>query len=224
MTTIPTTRPTTGGVPVPAVRFAALRGRVPLPWATIAALAVVLAFADGLILTIVRGAVGAIERTQTPFATWLHDSTLMLPLFVLALVWAFARIHRKHDLTSRELRRPRRILAAALLIAAAGSAVTIVELAVSTAYDYHLQSDLLAAGAAFHNHAIGANSSVNPAYADSNTWTPEQRDTAKLAVTGAGLGTGMVVGANVLLVGWVVALRGGRLDVRPRRPRTGTPD
>jgi hypothetical protein len=53
----------------PSVRFGALRGKVPLPWGTVVALAVLLALADAFLVVAVQGAEGAIERAQTPFLT-----------------------------------------------------------------------------------------------------------------------------------------------------------
>ena len=77
---------TTGAEPArePFVRFAAFRGKVPLPWVTVFALAVLMAAVDGFILTSLQGAVGAIERAQGPFASWLRDTAIVLPLFVVA--------------------------------------------------------------------------------------------------------------------------------------------
>ena len=87
-----------------------------------------------------RGAVGSIERTQEPFATWLRESTLSLPFFVLAVIGALTLAARQFGPV---LRRPRTVVATALLIVAAGTLVGIAELAASSAYDYHLQSSQL---------------------------------------------------------------------------------
>jgi hypothetical protein len=221
---------TTEAVPAPEpfVRFAALRGKVPLPWVTVVVLAVLLAAADGFILTSLQGAVGAIERSQGPFASWARDTALVLPLFVLALMWAFTRAHRKHGLTTPALRSPRKVLTTALLIVAAGSAVGIGETAVSAGYDYHLQSALLQKSSGLHSHTVGAPSTAgagaNPAYAKGG-WTPEQRQTMAIDVKAVAFGSGIILIVNLVLVGWVVALRGGRLDVLPagrRRRRNST--
>jgi hypothetical protein len=89
------------------------------------------------------------------------------------------------------------------------AAVGIVVLIVSTAYDYHLQSQLLARSSSLHTtHLIGASGATNSAY-DDGAWSPEQRDT--------------LLAGNLFLVGWVTALRGGRLDAfrrRAGRPRS----
>ena len=56
-----------------AERRGEMPGRPAVPWATVLPLAVLMAYADGFWLTSLRGAVGAIERTQEPFATWLRS-------------------------------------------------------------------------------------------------------------------------------------------------------
>src|SRR3954452_13796355 len=199
------------------VRFAAFRGKVPLPWVTVVVLAVVMAAADGFIVTSLQGAVGAIERSQGPFLGWVHDTALMIPLFVLAVMWAFTRAHRKHDLRSKALGKPRKVIATALLIVAAGSVVGIAETTASAARDYRLQSNLLEKTAGLHSHSIvtAAGPAANPVYANGGTWSPEQRLTMALDVKAVGYGSGLIVIVNLVLVGWVVALRGGRLNALP---------
>ena len=107
---------------------------------TVVPLAVVMAYADGFWMISLRGAVGAIERTGEPFASWLRESTLALPVFVLAVLGALTLAVRWFGPV---LRRPRTVVATALLVVAAGTLVGIAALAASSAYDYHLQSDQL---------------------------------------------------------------------------------
>ena len=59
--------------------------RPAVPWLTVIPLAAMMAYADGFWMVSLRGAVGAIERTQEPFASWLRESTVLLPAFVLAV-------------------------------------------------------------------------------------------------------------------------------------------
>jgi len=205
----------------PFVRFAAFRGKVPLPWVTVFVLAIVMAAADGFIVTSIQGAVGAIERAQGPFASWSRDTAIILPLFVVAVMWAFTRAHRKHGLTSPAMRSWRRVLTTALLIVAAGTAVGIAETAFNAGMDYRLQSQLLEKTAGLHSHSIASSSGspvADPAYSD-GTWSPEQRATMALDVRAAAYGAGLILATNLVLVGWIVALRGGRLDVVPTRRR-----
>jgi hypothetical protein len=208
----------------PLVRFAAFRGKVPLPWVTVVVLAVLMAAVDGFILESLQGAVGAIERAQGPFHSWFRGVAIATPFFVVAVMWAFTRAHRKHGLTTKALSTPRKVITTALLIVAAGSVIGIGEVTASAAVDYHLQSDLLQKTSGLHNHSIGttAGPEANPAYAGGG-WTPEQRLTMALDVKAVGYGAGLVTIANLVLVGWVVALRGGRLNVVPARRRRTSP-
>jgi hypothetical protein len=191
---------TTAPATTPPVRFAAVRGSVPLPWGTVVALAVVLAFANGFVIVAIQGAVGAIERAQSPFTDWVRYSAILVPVFGLAVVWALARAHR----------RGRRTVRTVLLVATATTAVGITMLIISTAYDYHLQSELLAKTLTLHNHTIGASDAANPAYADAG-WNPEQRQTMLVDIRAVGLGTIFLTAVNAFFVAWVTALRGGRL-------------
>ena len=67
----------------------------PARWSTVALLTIVLAYADGAVLTIIKGATGSIARIQTPFSSWLIDSTILLPFFVLAVLVGF-RLARRY--------------------------------------------------------------------------------------------------------------------------------
>jgi hypothetical protein len=201
----------------PSARFAALRGRVPVPWVLVTALAVTMALADMFWLTSLQGAVGAIERSQGPFAGWARDSALVVPVFFAAVLWVFVRAHRKHGSARRRLRTT---VATALLVVAVGTGVGVAATVASAAYDFHLQSQLLERTASLHGHGIGGagGTVANPAYADSG-WTPEQRQTMALDVKAAAFGSGIILATNLLLVSWVIALAGGRVDARAARGR-----
>lgn len=191
------------------VRFPALRGRVPLAWGAVAALAVVLAFANGFVIVTMEGATGAIERAQGPFGDWLRYSAVLVPVFGLAVTWALSRAYRRGHGIVRTL----------LLLFAAATAVAVVALIANTAYDYHLQTALLAKTAGLHVHGTGPGDAGNSAYADS-FWTPEQRDTMLLSVRAIGFGSVVMVAVNLFFVGWVTALLGGRLRRAASRPES----
>ena len=179
--------------------------RLAVPWSTVVLLAVVLAYADGFWMTSLRGAVGAIERTQGPFISWLRESTLLLPVFVLAVLAALTLAMRWFGPV---LRRTRTVVATGLLVVAAGSLVGIAAMAASSAYDYHLQSNLL--------QAVGSmNHSGGPAGVEA-----QQQASLGLQVRAVGLGSAILLATNLVLVGWVVAFRGGRLDVSKTRERS----
>jgi hypothetical protein len=186
------------------------RGSVPrlgvsglsVPWKTVVALAVVMAYADGFWLTSLRGAVGAIERAQSPFASWLRESTLVLPVFVfavlavltLALRWFGPVVHR-----------PRAVAATALLIVAAGTVVGLAAIVASSAYDYHLQSAQLRLMDSMHAICTG------------NCLAQEQHATFALHVRAVIYISRWLLLTNLVLVAWLVAMWGGRLKVATTR-------
>lgn len=179
-------------------RPVAIQARVTVPWLTVVPLAVVMAYGDGFWLTTLRGAVGAIERTQGPFASWLRDSTLLLPVFVLGVLGALTLAFH---LFGPVLRRSRTVLATALLVVAAGTIVGIAAVAASSAYDYRLQASQLQLMNLTHHHAGGTILAL------------QQQASHDVQVRAVAYGSVMLLITNLVLVGWVVALRGGRLNV-----------
>jgi hypothetical protein len=182
-----------------AVRTAVL-GPTPVPWMAVVVLAGLTAYADGFVVTVVQVTVGAIERAQSPATTWLRTSTLVLPLFGLAVLAALSFARRR---LGPVLRSPRRVLGAALVVVVATTAVGTAWLLVNAAIDYHLQSELLATQEAAHVHG-------GTSLADAQARTLE---TDLLAARYGGIA---LLVANTVLVGWVVALRGGQLDAAVR--------
>jgi hypothetical protein len=178
--------------------------RSAVPWLTVIPLAVVLGYADGFWVVSLRGAVGAIERTQTPFESWLRESTLLVPVFVFAVLGALTLALRWFGPSSSGRRTT---AVAALLIVAAGTLTGIVELAASAAYDYHLQAEQLQS-----RHAMAS--------CAASCREQQLHDTLALDVRAVFYGIGILLVANLVLVAWVVALRGGRLDVTAARRRT----
>jgi hypothetical protein len=188
-----------------AERSGTLRGRLSaVPWLTVVPLAVVLAFADGFWVISLRGAVGSIERTQQPFTTWLAQSTLALPVFVLAVLGALTLGARWFGPV---LDKSKTVVATALLVAAAGTLVGGAALAASSAYDYQLQSShvntMMASMA-----SMGQTGAAAPA---------PQNAGLGLQVRAVGYGSGILLATNLVLVGWMVAMRGGRLTVSKTR-------
>jgi hypothetical protein len=181
----------------PSVRGA---GRRSVPWATVLPLAALLSYADGFWMVSLRGAVGAIERTEAPFANWLRESTLVLPVFVFAVLGALALAQRRFGPV---LRSSRTVLAAALLVVAAGTVAGIAEMAASSAYDFYLQSAQLQLMHSLNHTTIGRIQS--------------QQATLGLQVRAVGFGSAILLVTNLVLVGWAVAMRGGRLNVSTTR-------
>jgi len=168
-----------------------------VPWLTVVPLAVVLAYADGFWLISLRGAVGSIERTGEPFASWLRESTLTLPVFALAVLGALALAARWFGPV---LRKSKTVVATALMVVAAGTLVGIAALAAGSAYDYYLQSS--------HVHSMASMAAT----------AVQQQAGLGLQLRAVGYGSALLLVTNLALVGWVVAMRGGRLDVSKTRP------
>lgn len=177
-------------------------GRLRVPWGTVLPLAVVAAYGSGFWIVALRGATGAIERTSEPFTAWLHESTLLLPLYVFAVVGALALALRWFG---RSRQRTRATAATYLLVVAAATVVGILVLTASVAYDYQLQTADLATTHALHGTC------------NAECHAAQQQATLTLQVRAVGFGSLMMVASNLVLLGLVVGFRGGRLDVASTR-------
>ncbi|MET3936449.1 hypothetical protein [Arthrobacter sp. OAP107] len=171
--------------------------RPAVPWLTVIPLAAMMAFADGFWMVSLRGAVGAIERTQEPFISWLRESTVLLPVFVLAVIAAVTLSMRWFGPMPAGKKA---FLTTALLIAAAGTLAGALTLAASQAWDYALQHDLMS-----HLHHSNSVQSV------------DQLDQSSLGLQLAafGYGVGLLLVSNVVVTGWTVAIRGRAAGRQP---------
>lgn len=183
---------------VPAGTFKGARSGAPapgqraVPWVTVVSLASAMSFADGFWVVSLRGAVGAIERTQEPFLAWIRESTAAVPVFIVAVLAALLLALRW---VGPEFARPRSVMCTALLVALAGTAAGIAELAPSSAWDYVLQSRQTDLGHASLGEAA--------AMGQEGMW---------LQLAALGYGSALILTTNVVVVGWLVALMGGRLQ------------
>jgi hypothetical protein len=178
-----------------------------VPWPTVISLAVVLAYADGFWMTSLRGAVGAMQTTQSPFATWWRESTLVIPVFVVAVLGVLMLARRWFGPV---LRRPRTVVATVLLIVTAGTVVGLAQIAVGAAYDYHLQSAQLRMMDLMQSMCTG------------NCLPQQQHDTLATSIRGGLYVSRWLLLTNLVLVGWLVALRGGRVSLATSRPARGS--
>jgi hypothetical protein len=174
-------------------------GRRSVPWLTVIPLAVLMAYGDGFWMTSLRGATGAIERTDDPFETWLRESTLAIPLFVLAVLVALTLAMR---LFGPVLASTRAVIATGLMVVGAGTLVGIAEVTASSAYDYYLQASQSVMVV-----------EMGHACASGDCLAQQLQATSGLQVQAAAYGSAILLITNLVLVGWAVALRGGRLDV-----------
>jgi hypothetical protein len=176
-----------------------------VPWTTVVPLAVVAAYANGFWTVALRGAVGSIDRVEAPFASWLRESTVLLPLYVFGVLAALTLALRWFG--PRPL-RARATVATMLLVVAAATVAGVSVLAVNAVYDYQLQSHLLRTMPPMNGSCDAACMAV------------EQQSTLSLQVRAVGLGSLLVLVSNLVLVTLLVGLRGGRVDLVPRRRGT----
>jgi hypothetical protein len=186
------------------------RSRLQLHWVTVGCFGIVIAFADGFWLTSMQGAVGAMQRNQKPLGRWLRDSTLMLPLYILGVVLALVLARRLFG------RSPSRLLkfgATALLVTVIGSAVGIIEVAASSAYDYRLQTASLEQKVAFdHSHnEVPPAAAGTPAPKGCTGLCAQKELTLYTHLKAVRLAAGLLFFSNLALVLWVLMLRGDRL-------------
>ena len=178
--------------------------RAAVPWLTVLPLAVVLAFADGFWTISLRTSAGEVARAQGPFADWLRESILALPMFVFAVLGALVLAS---SWFGPDVRRPRVVIATALLVAAAGTVAGFGWLTASSAYDYHLQAQQVKMMGSMAGRCTG------------DCLAREQHASLLLQVKSVGYGTGLLLVTNLVVVGWMVAIRGGRLDLATNRRR-----
>jgi hypothetical protein len=182
-------------------------GRAAIPWATVVTFAAVLAAADWFWVVSLRGAVGSIERTSDPFVSWLQGSVLLTPLFAFAVLGALAVAYRWFGPV---LRRRRTLIATALLVVAACTLAGVGALILSGSYDLRLQLGQLE-----HMPAMGCIDSCLQAQKDA---------TLALQLKALGAGSVILLVTNLVLVVWMVALRGGRLSVGKAKPSSSLAD
>jgi hypothetical protein len=182
-----------------------------VPWTTVLPLAIVLAYADGFWITAMRGAAGAVERTSGPTVSWLRESTLALPLYVGGVLIAMMLAV---SVTGPRARSFRAVVTSAVLVGVAGTVIGSTVLIASSAYDYRLQLDLISAGGAMPGMC-----------ATPDCLTDQQQQSFDLQLRAVAVGAALILVTNLILVAWVVAARGGRLDltrVRVRSSAAGT--
>ncbi|EMY33906.1 hypothetical protein D477_012535 [Arthrobacter crystallopoietes BAB-32] len=174
---------------------------VRVAWPTVAVLAVLLAAIDGFWSVSLQGAVGHIGNAQHPFAAWLRDSLLVLPLLLLAVLAAVVLANR---LAERQARTSARTLPTVLLVAGLASLPGVGMLALHGWTDYLLQAD-----------GLGMSTSMSGT-CDGNCLADLQQTAASIQLKALGIGVLLLLISNLLAVAWAAALLGGRLATLPR--------
>ena len=175
-------------------------------WGTVIPLAAVMAYANGFWMTSLSGAVGAIERTRSPFTDWWHQATLALPIYIFGVLVALTLAQRWFGSV---LRRQRAVAATALLVIAAGTVIGVALIAASSAYDYHLQANQLRVMDSMHSICAG------------NCLAQAQHATLAVHIHAVIYVGRLILLSDLVLIAWMVAMFGGRLNVStPRRQPT----
>ena len=179
--------------------------QVAVGWSHAVPIAVVTAFASGFWMISMRGAVGAIERTSAPFESWVRESALTVPAHLAAVLVAFALAVRWYGRRHLGVRRTLVVIA---LVAATTTIVGVLVMAGSSVLDYRLQVAGLEHMSVAH---AGCDAACTAARVDA---------TQDLLVKSVGLGAVLMLVTNLVLVGLLVAFRGGRVVLAaPRAPR-----
>jgi hypothetical protein len=175
----------------------ATTGRSSVPWSAVVTFAIAITCADWFWVMSLRMAAGDIQRTQAPFSDWLRESVLVLPMFVLAVLGAFTLALRRFG---PRVSTARNVLTTSVLIVSTTTAVGIVGLLGSSAYDYYLQSKELLMMDSMRRMCVGNCDNLRDA-------------TFSLQVHSVGYGSLMLLITNIIVVGWIVAMRAGRLTL-----------
>jgi hypothetical protein len=191
-------------------RFGRFPNGVAVPWVAVAVMAVTMSFVDGFWIISLREAAGAAIRTGRPFASWLADSTAVVPIFALAVLAALGIAYERYGPV---LRRTRAVVVTSLLVALAGTAAALVVAFSSIGYDYYLQATQAEQVESTHGHGAA----ISPGDPTCTGNCAVERATLEVHAWGFAYLVPLFLGTNVVLVGWMVALRGGRLDAPTRR-------
>jgi hypothetical protein len=195
----------------------------PARWSTVLLLSVVLAYADGFVMTSLTGAVGFIKRAQDLFGEWVIQSAILVPFFVVALLLVLRRIRRRQGAV---LRSAKKVWTSAVLLAVGGTVVGVLAVSASSAYDYYLQANELDVAGPLHNHSTitipgAADATVDPhaAHGACDETCTDKRQTLVDDMRGVGITSPIMLVANIVLVGWLLALLGGQLSPSAGRRR-----
>ena len=187
--------------------------RLPVSWTTVGLFAILMSYVNGFWITTVQETVGSIERLQSSFGRWLRDSTLMLPIIFLAVVAALTLAHR---ITTNSRWK---LLISALLIVGITTTVSMAEVGISAAYDYRLQSNYLTSK--HSSHLVGAAKSADAQAAKTgitpkcSTVCTQQHRTLMAHLRAARYAAIAMTISNTIIVAWTLAIRGGKLWLRP---------
>ena len=192
------------------------RRRLGVSWPTIILFAVVISYVNGFWVTSLQITVGSLERSAPPFGRWLRDSTMMLPLYIAAILVAVLLARRWFGRSKRTLVRA---AGTGVLIVAVCTLVGIGEVANSAAYDYQLQKEHVDLLDGFNHTQHEAASTVASTDACVGTCAAKQA-TLGLHVRAGTQASALMLITNLLVVAWLFAVGGDRLWKRARPNHT----
>jgi uncharacterized membrane protein YhdT len=183
----------------------------PARWPTVIVLGFVLAYADGYILVALTGAVGAIQRTNHPFPSWLEESAVLVPIFILAELLVLRLVRRRKGAV---LRSRKAVVLTALLLALGTTATGFLAVTASAAYDFRLQTKLIDFSAQYDEESgdplIAAGTTVARGNCNSMICNDERFSLAT-DMRGAAISVPLLLSINLVMIAWVLAAFGGRL-------------
>lgn len=168
--------------------------RARVPWGTVVPLAVALALANSFWMVVLRGAVGAVERTQQPFLSWWRDSLLTLPFATLAVLVAVQVARRLLGRTRGRFG----FLISWLLVVAFGTVAGLMQVALSAVYDYVLQT----------RENVMMTTGNGGMCSGPDCLERMQHATMALQLRALGFGAGVILVTNLVVTIWVIAIRG----------------
>jgi hypothetical protein len=169
-----------------------------VPWATVATFAIGMSCTSAFWLVSLAGAVGAPARYETPFATWVMLSLVLLPVYGAGVLGALILARRWFGPV---LNGAVSEITTGLLILTSGTLLGIVAIAASSAYDYSLQLPHI--GSAMAGMASCTGSCI----------PREQHDVFVLHVRGVLLVSQKLLLTNAVLVVWLLTAWGGRVTL-----------
>jgi hypothetical protein len=195
--------------------------RLQVSWTTVVSLVVLIACVDAFWATTVQGAVGATAESQTPFVHWLRDSVLMLVPFTLAVLAALALTRRWVVRGHREIVQ---LAVAALLLVVITAGVGIAQVSATAARDYRIQVTGIGVTHSLHGTPVvqSGTTTVDVTKTGCTEVCAARHQTLTTHVRAVGYASLVLLLSNLVLVVWVLALRGGRLWARS--PRLGLAD
>ena len=186
-------------------------------WWSVGLFAVVFAFANGFIVASMQWTVGAIERLSPPFEQWMFNSVVMIPVYAIAIIGALYLARRVAGSGSGKVKKLWVGLGA---IVVAGVFVGMVHMALSSVYDYYLQTQHIDLGQHLR-HPLYRVDGTTPVLVGSSTCDATCQAinaTRDAHVRGFFLATKLFLVLDVVFGLWTLALRGGVIWV-PRRAR-----